>query len=133
MLAVLAMLACVALATAGDDPAHVARRPGGESAMDDSELDDASELVREGVEIVDVVGHFRLQGDRLAFHANQGASAMIALENLALERIAHQVNETPKLLEWSVSGQLTEYRGANYLLITRAHLRPSQRHDLPEL
>jgi hypothetical protein len=46
-----------------------------------------------------------------------------ALENLALERVARIVSESPDQLQWSVSGMVTEYRGQNYLLITTALLK----------
>jgi hypothetical protein len=45
------------------------------------------------------------------------------LENLNLERVASVINENPEQLQWSVSGTITEYRGANYLLVSRATLK----------
>jgi len=46
----------------------------------------------------------------------------VGLENLNLERIARAVADNPVTLEWKVTGTITEYRGANFLLVTRATL-----------
>jgi hypothetical protein len=78
---------------------------------------------REGTSLVDVAGHFKLTGDRATFYTSDGSGRYGGLENLNLERIALLVSENPNQLEWSVSGTITEYRGANYLLITRAILK----------
>lgn len=88
---------------------------------------------REGTMLVDVVGHFKLAGDRATFYATQGNARYGGLENLNLERIAIVVSENPDELEWCVSGQVTEYRGSNYVLITKAVLKtklpPSERTE----
>jgi hypothetical protein len=88
---------------------------------------------REGTNLVDVTGHFKLAGDRATFYASQGNARYGGLENLNLERIAIVVSENPDELEWCVSGQVTEYRGSNYLLISKAVLKtklpPSERSE----
>lgn len=88
---------------------------------------------REGTLLVDVLGHFKLAGDRATFYSSQGNTRYGGLENLNLERIAIVVSENPDELEWCVSGQVTEYRGSNYLLITKAVLKtklpPSERTE----
>ena len=40
-----------------------------------------------------------------------------------LQRIAQKIEEIPGQLEWNVSGIVTEYRGANFLLVTHALLK----------
>jgi hypothetical protein len=48
------------------------------------------------------------------------------LENLALERIVRILNETRGQRQWLVSGTITEYRGSNYLLISKAVQRVAE-------
>ncbi len=76
---------------------------------------------REGSEIIDGVGKFERRGDRVAFLTGDRPTALIVLENLALERVM-RVTEEDGLgpIRWRVSGTITEFRGANYLIIRRA-------------
>ncbi len=84
-------------------------------------------LLREGERITNQTGEFRGTGDGIVFHPQEGGTVNV-LENLALERVAKVLQETRGRREWSVSGIITEYRGANFLLISRAALkaRPSK-------
>lgn len=84
---------------------------------------DASMVVREGTELGGVLGHFTLDDERLTFHSGDRRWNLQALENLALERIAETLAEATHDLQWTVDGRVTEYRGANYLLVTRAVVR----------
>ena len=79
--------------------------------------------IREGSEIVDQLGSFRMTGDRVTFFTADGQGRYVALENLNLERIARVVTEQSDRLTWSVTGTMTEYRGANYLFVRRAILK----------
>ncbi len=83
----------------------------------------ARDRTREGTQIVDQLGHFRMTGDRVAFFATDGQHRMVALENLNLERITRTVADDPDRLTWCVSGMVTEFRGANFLLIDRATIK----------
>ncbi|HTU26218.1 MAG TPA: hypothetical protein VMF30_12510 [Pirellulales bacterium] len=85
----------------------------------------ASQRQREGTNLVDVPGHFKLTGDRATFFPTTGETHFIGLENQNLERIAATIGDIPDQLNWLVSGTITEYRGANYLLVTKAILRDS--------
>lgn len=90
---------------------------------------EGSDRLREGVAL-DVVGSFKLTGDRIMFYSAADQRRFGALENLNLERIARMVSDSPDPLQWSVSGTVTEYQGANYLLISRAVLKSKpQRRD----
>jgi hypothetical protein len=80
------------------------------------------EKQREGTTLTNVTGYFRLTGDRAMFYAETGARYG-GLENLNLERVASAINDNPEQLQWSVSGTVTEYRGTNYLLVSRATLK----------
>ncbi len=84
---------------------------------------EADRPLREGSEIVDQLGSFKLAGERALFITADGARRWCSLENLNLERIVRVVADAPEQLEWTVTGTITEYRGNNYLLIHRASLR----------
>jgi len=85
---------------------------------------------REGTEIVNTIGHFRITGDRVTFFTADGSGRYVALENLSLERITRTIANSPASLQWSVTGTLTEYRGANFLIVKHAILK--SRLSLPE-
>jgi hypothetical protein len=85
-------------------------------------------LLRQGTQIVDQLGHFRTSGDRLIFFANDGRGRFVALENLNLERIALVLANNSGPLQWNVTGTITEFRGANYLLLERAILTTRTGH-----
>ena len=83
--------------------------------------------IREGTELTDQLGSFRRKGDRLIFVTDDSRRQFAALENLALERVAQTLTEDDGQRQWEVTGQVTEYHGANFLLIRRAILTsPSQ-------
>jgi hypothetical protein len=42
------------------------------------------------------------------------------LENLGLQRVMRVIRGNPEITRWSVSGLVTEFEGANYLLVSRA-------------
>ncbi len=86
----------------------------------------AGQRQREGSQLVDLAGYFKLTSDRATFFAADGEQRFVGLENLNLERIALLVAENPDRLDWIVSGTVTEYRGANYLLVTKAVLKNKQ-------
>ncbi len=90
----------------------------------DSDHESAEQGIRrrEGATIAKQLGYFEAVGDRWVFRALDDSTRLVSLENLALERVARAVAEHTGRLRWSISGTLTEYRGANYLLITRAVL-----------
>lgn len=79
--------------------------------------------LREGTELTDALGTFRLTGDRATFTLADGSARFSGLENLTLERVANVIGGDPSPLEWVVSGVVTEYKGNNYLLVTRAILK----------
>jgi len=82
-------------------------------------------LLREGFELTEQLGTFRIAGGRLVFSTEKGGVPLVALENLNLERIARVLADNPTAIGWRISGTATEYRGVNYLLIDRAVLRSS--------
>ena len=83
------------------------------------------ERLREGTELREAQGYFRFVDDRVVFFRKSGDAKYIGLENLNLERIVSEITNNPTQLEWIVVGSITEYRGANYLLVRRAVLSRS--------
>jgi len=99
--------------------------------MDDSGGDDAnrSGRMREGAEFTGY-GFFRATGDRVTFYDDAGNVRFRGLENLTLERIGRAIEETPTQVRWKVKGVITEFRGANFLLVTHAVMQT--RNDEPD-
>lgn len=83
----------------------------------------SKDRVREGTTLVNVPGVFKLTGDRATFYPADGSGKFGGLENLTLERVANVIGEDPTPMEWLISGTVTEYKGNNYLLLTRAILK----------
>ncbi|MBM4091070.1 MAG: hypothetical protein FJ276_16855 [Planctomycetes bacterium] len=91
----------------------------------DESRDPTSPLrLREGSVVTDQPGEFKRTADGVTFLPAGAAPPFRMLENLALERVWHLLDDTHEH-QWTVSGVVTEYRGANYLLLTRAVLRAS--------
>jgi hypothetical protein len=101
-------------------PAAAAAPPAGAGAGPTK----AGERLREGTRLVDVSGTFTPVGaDGVTFSPDGGKDAYRLLQNLALERISRTLEEQRVPGRWIVSGLITEYRGANYLLVTKAQLQ----------
>jgi hypothetical protein len=103
-------------------PPELAKLAAKEASAPDSDAN--STRMREGTRLSSHPGSFKVLGDGVTFVSSDGKLKLPGLENLALERVARTVSENPDPLEWIVSGAITEYRGANYLLVTHAVLKP---------
>jgi len=80
-----------------------------------------TERLREGTRLIDVTGTFQSIGnDSVSFSPGANKDSFRVLENLALERISRTLDENRGPRQWIVSGLITEYRGSNYLLVTKA-------------
>jgi len=77
--------------------------------------------LREGTIVSDQSGYFREDGDGASFVADTGLE-FGALPNLNLERVLRLLksSEEPNSIRWSVTGEVTEFSGENFLLISRA-------------
>ena len=75
--------------------------------------------LREGTKITDVLGTFKVTGDRANFYVKETNQRFGGLENLNLARVVNTIINSPDEHEWAVSGIITEYRGSNYVLITK--------------
>jgi hypothetical protein len=79
------------------------------------------ERLREGTRLTEVAGSFVAVGeDSITFSPAGSKDSYRVLENLALQRISQQLDENRGQRPWIVSGLITEFRGANYLLVTKA-------------
>lgn len=107
----------------GQTPAGGVRSPNASSATVLQGSDEPAELLREGTQLSEAVGHFRLSGSRVVFVLADGGRQLTVLENLTLERIAQMARDDGQRVVWTVSGLVTEYQGANYLLVRRARRR----------
>ncbi len=120
-----ALVAWLATPAGGLPPDHrPARDDGpGETAATTTQAPDPAQRLREGSLIKDLPGTFVSAGERIAFYPSDQDTALPVLENQALERVAGMLEQAPGRV-WSVSGTVTEFRGRNYLLISRAVVRP---------
>jgi hypothetical protein len=82
---------------------------------------DGQHRLREGMKLVNQIGELREAGGRIAFYPDGGSHSFQLLENLALERVSRDLDQPHR--KWSVTGEITEYRGGNYLLLHRAILK----------
>ncbi len=87
--------------------------------------------VREGTEMENQNGYFRMTGDRVTFFTEGGKGRFVVLENLNLERVSRILAENPDHLQWSVTATVTEYRGANYIFVRKA-VRRDQKASLDD-
>jgi len=89
----------------------------------------SSERQREGTKLVDITGTFQSIGtDGVTFSPGGSKEAYRLLENLALERIIRTLDDNRGSRQGVASGVLTEFRGANYLLVSK-FVFPSQEGD----
>jgi len=93
------------------------------SAQASSPAPEGVRRLREGTELIDQAGRFEIAGDRIVFVISPGDARLVALENLTLERVARTMANNPGRMIWKINGSVTEYRGANFVLVHRAVLR----------
>ena len=96
------------------------KRSGVPNTAANRKQDETKQRLREGTKITEWTGDFIVRGDRATFRSADGKHTLRGIENLNLERIVRMLRENPEQKDWVVSGIITEYRGANYLLITSA-------------
>jgi hypothetical protein len=88
------------------------------------EIPEKTAPVRENAELAEKAGQFVIDGGRVIFIAADTQSRFIVLENLTLQSVADGIAGNTARQTWAVSGKVTEYQGANYLLLTRVQLQP---------
>lgn len=120
---------CLLIASATEPAGSVANVPDNTTAKNDSLSNStpanagtrSSERLREGTRLVDVPGVFQSVGaESVLFTPKEGSKESLrVLQNLALDRIASSLEGSRGQRQGTVSGIITEYRGANYLLVTK--------------
>ncbi len=123
--AILAAAALVAALAAAQNPPASSRLAGSAllptaQAPPAAPGDKPAEKLREGTRLADEIGGFSRVGERISFSPGGKGDALRCLENLALERISRAIDESQGQRQWIVSGVVTEFKGANYLLVTKA-------------
>ncbi len=86
-------------------------------AEESTQLASAGVSVREGSVLPDLMGTFRVAGDRMQFVDHDGNRTFRCLENLMLQRVHQVIGDEPNETSWIVNGRITEYRGENFLLV----------------
>jgi hypothetical protein len=74
-------------------------------------------IMREGTSMPETVGVFRVVSDRIQFVERDGHRAFRCLENLMLQRVQQVIADESNETAWIVTGQVTEFKGENFLLI----------------
>jgi len=89
--------------------------------------------LREGTVISDQSGFFREDGDGATFVSDKGME-FGALPNLNLERVVRLLKnaEEPNSIRWSVAGEVTEFSGQNFLLVSRAVYKSATPPPVPD-
>jgi len=109
-------------AATGSRPAHSSAANGAVAAGK------SSERLREGTKLIDVVGTFQSVGnDSVTFTPGPVGSnkeSLRVLENLALQRVSQVLDENKGARLWTVTGEITEYKDANYLLLKKTVIHP---------
>ena len=81
-------------------------------------------LLREGARVESKMMVVRSAADNLIFESEDDKQSLEALENLALERVMQAVRADSSDKRWLVTGQVTEYRGRNFILLERVSRAP---------
>ena len=89
-------------------------------------IDGRRQRLREGMKLVNRIGELHGVGGRVVFKLDGEPHSLQLLENLALERVIGDLDQTNR--KWSISGVVTEYKGGNYLLLQRAVLKARVSH-----
>ncbi|MCA9194787.1 MAG: hypothetical protein KDB03_23610 [Planctomycetales bacterium] len=89
----------------------------GKAEQEENSVDEEKKVMREGTRIESQVARCQLSGERLvlSFESFQ----VIALENLATQRMLKAMNDDPNDVQWQITGEVTEFQGQNYLYVHR--------------
>lgn len=77
------------------------------------------QLLREGARVVNQLVTCRGTGERLMVELPQAAGPVVALENLAAQRILQAIMDDIGSAQWIINGSITEFQGRNYILLDR--------------
>lgn len=80
---------------------------------------DANKLMREGSRVRSTEIVCRPSGDRLMVQFTDERPGMLALENLAAQRILKALADDVDNSHWVIDGTVTEFQGHNFILLDR--------------
>ncbi len=100
-----------------------AAQSGPHSGEAESSIQTETRRLREGSTLEGAVGRFIKTGGRLVFVTADGGNRLVALENLALERVVQLERDRLSSYQWVVTGEVSEFQGKNFLFIRRATTR----------
>ncbi|MAT73490.1 MAG: hypothetical protein CMJ58_28750 [Planctomycetaceae bacterium] len=105
-----------------------------EESRESDEPADAARRMREGSRIQNAIGYFRRNGDGATFITEDGME-LGGLPNLNLERVVKMLKtvDEPESVYWSINGEVTEFTGRNYVLISRAVFKTAAPPPAPEV
>jgi hypothetical protein len=83
------------------------------------------DLWREGARVIQMTGQFQAASDSIQFTSSDGKLQIIAIQNLMLQRVHQTITETADVKDhnWVINGIITEYRNANFIILTHAVLK----------
>ena len=124
-LGLLGLTAALAIAQQDAPPDASGEPPSAESrfSRDGASGAKAAQRAREGSLLTEESGSFEFVGERVVFVPAGSRDSFRVLENLALERIVRELGDGRDQRNWIVSGQFTEYKGANYLLVVKSQIK----------
>ena len=96
------------------------KMPAASKVESQSDSKTGGQRLREGSRLLDVVGKFKVAGEHVFFYPDDSSDSFRVLENLSLERVNQILGGSRESQQWVISGSVTEYNGANYLLVTKA-------------
>ncbi len=95
-----------------------------DTAVQPAAIREPAKIMREGARLESRLMLVRSSGESLLLETEDDKQAFEALENLALERILQAVRADSGDKRWLVTGQVTEYRGRNFILLERVSRAP---------
>jgi len=87
--------------------------------------------IREGTAFKGKHVFFRETGDQIVLYTVEDSQRFACLKNLALERILATMQEKPERQFWKIDGEFTEFRGENFVLISRAVVAQPPASNIP--
>jgi hypothetical protein len=108
-----------ALLTAGIASNLASGQAGEDSETISSTLAEQSQLLREGTRVESRLANCRSAGERLLIEFVDDTRQLVALENLASQRVLKAVMDDASDSKWIINGLITEFQERNYLLLDR--------------
>lgn len=102
-----------------DTPGALSIAPGASDFGESARGERTEQLLREGARVVNQLVTCRSAGDRLLVELPQASVPVVALENLAAQRILQAILDDLGSEQWIINGSITEFQGRNFILLDR--------------